>query len=750
MSITQEEQDVIAKLFPPTGTEDGENTTGEDDGDTGEKTPESVTGDDLMSRLDDIEDEDLAAESEVRAKLKHLLEEEAATLFTLESLKDKVDVMAKSQAVGISEKEYAALEGAFKACTPEEGGADIEKAVLKEYIVKELKDVFTDLTISAWSEVLAPPPPKLEPTPAPSGGNGEEQTDGAQSEKGEDDGSDEAPVITTITLTALLDSCGDHVSSFKTKMAIEEVAIVKAVVQQCSEEGPDFLASAFQEALMESKDKVSAEVVKSWTEILAPLVSGGDSEEDEGGLKTNGAAFKAKRAAQNWSAATGLAQNEMGVILEAFETLNPDEWYQGGSVGKNELLAHAVAIKLPVCTCSSWTDILKTEADDEALPEDSPIQFDEFLQERKKMVHVAQFRLLKDEVSLVMSAFSDISPRALDCNTKFPARTIKAKLDTSSLTGSKQASYESLFGMGLDLEYSYFECLAFRADEQIAYDTGMTAGEACVLRTAFIALDNERNEFLKGKVKSADLYALLVERGKAFGAVEKLAWSTYLNAANSSNEDVDFNLFVSERGLQTEEAKFQISKDEIKRVREQFTYLDEQDTGKVVFTELLDKLKEEYALLGEDMGELWSQLRNHVTQDKDGKVSLVDFLMGRTEIALMNQGNLTSAEILDMKSQYENDDTQLEWKDYLLTRAPLVVEKRERKTIPQGEDAKRFLMKSKAGERDGEVVTLPDLLIQGCTELCRHKPQGLDAVTWLGQWLLENNPNQPNVIVPNC
>merc|ERR1712147_383118 len=100
-------------------------------------------------------------------------------------------------------------------------------------------------------------------------------------------------------------------------------------------------------------------------------------------------------------------------------------------------------------------------------------------------------------------------------------------------------------------------------------------------------------------------------------------------------------------------------------------------------------------------------------------------------MGLMNQGKLTSAEILDIKSQFQDDDTQLAWKDYVLVRAPLVVEKRSRKTIPTGDDAKSYLLSSKTGERDGETITLPDLLIQGCTELCRNKPQGLDAVTWL-------------------
>lgn len=40
-----------------------------------------------------------------------------------------------------------------------------------------------------------------------------------------------------------------------------------------------------------------------------------------------------------------------------------------------------------------------------------------------------------------------------------------------------------------------------------------------------------------------------------------------------------------------------------------------------------------------------------------------------------------------------------------------------------------------------------DVLAKGLSDLCRHKPAGLDAVAWLGRWLLENNPAQPKVQV---
>jgi len=730
MSATPEEQDVIAKLFPDVEGGDGEDA----------KEPEPVTGADLSSKLDEIEDEDLSADSEVRAKFKHVLHDHADTPFTKESLTSKMDVMAKAKAVGLSEVEYVALDGAFKACTPEDGGAEIEKAVLKEYILKELKANFTAMTIDAWSTVLAPPPPKPEPVVQEVVADGENNDDGADKEPVE-----ETPVITTITLDALLAACGHYVYSFKTKMSIGEVSIVKAATTRCSEEGPEYLASTFLETLMESKDQVSANVVASWTSFLGPLADHVSEEVPEGGLPTSEAAFKAKRSAQNWSAATGLTPTEVAVILEAFESLDPDTWYQGGSVGKRELYEFATADKLPICTRSSWTEILRG---DEGAEEDQPIAFENFLSEREKVVHSAQYGLFVNEISSVMASFGDLSPSGFDCHASFPSSEIKAKLDTSDLTEANKASWTTVLGKAEDL--SYFSFLGFRADHKVSCTTGISTDEARLIRSGFVALDSERDEFLNGTVKSADLYTKLVETGKAAGPAEKLAWATFLKSDNSSNEDVRFKEITIERGLQTQEAEFQIPITELKRIRQQFTMLDDAESGKVTFTDLVSKLKDEHDLLGESMGELWSQLPNHVQGvDKDGKVSLADFLAGRSEIVLMNQGNLTSAEILHIKSQYQNDDTQLEWKNYLLNRAPFVVEKRTRKAIPTGEDAKKYLMNSRTGERDGEVVTLPDLLIQGCTELCRHKPQGMDAVTWLGQWLLENNPNQPMVDIPD-
>jgi hypothetical protein len=62
------------------------------------------------------------------------------------------------------------------------------------------------------------------------------------------------------------------------------------------------------------------------------------------------------------------------------------------------------------------------------------------------------------------------------------------------------------------------------------------------------------------------------------------------------------------------------------------------------------------------------------------------------------------------------------------------------------------------GEQIGELMRQPsgpagesmhDLLVTGLVELCKAKPVGLDAVEWLGKWLLANNPNKPRVDDPD-
>lgn len=44
-------------------------------------------------------------------------------------------------------------------------------------------------------------------------------------------------------------------------------------------------------------------------------------------------------------------------------------------------------------------------------------------------------------------------------------------------------------------------------------------------------------------------------------------------------------------------------------------------------------------------------------------------------------------------------------------------------------------------------TSLHDVLLDGLVELCKVKPVGNDAIKWLGEWLLANNPNTPKVEV---
>ena len=45
----------------------------------------------------------------------------------------------------------------------------------------------------------------------------------------------------------------------------------------------------------------------------------------------------------------------------------------------------------------------------------------------------------------------------------------------------------------------------------------------------------------------------------------------------------------------------------------------------------------------------------------------------------------------------------------------------------------------------GSSTSLNDLLVTALVELCKVKPVGIDAVQWLGEWLINNNPNKPAV-----
>jgi len=45
-----------------------------------------------------------------------------------------------------------------------------------------------------------------------------------------------------------------------------------------------------------------------------------------------------------------------------------------------------------------------------------------------------------------------------------------------------------------------------------------------------------------------------------------------------------------------------------------------------------------------------------------------------------------------------------------------------------------------------ESVTFKTLILKGLTQVCKTKPMGEEAITFLGEWLLKNNPNQPTIV----
>jgi hypothetical protein len=62
------------------------------------------------------------------------------------------------------------------------------------------------------------------------------------------------------------------------------------------------------------------------------------------------------------------------------------------------------------------------------------------------------------------------------------------------------------------------------------------------------------------------------------------------------------------------------------------------------------------------------------------------------------------------------------------------------KRRPTGEEVEAMI-KAPMGSKE----SIHDLLVTGCVELCKVKPVGIDAVEWLGDWLLANNPNKPSI-----
>jgi hypothetical protein len=62
------------------------------------------------------------------------------------------------------------------------------------------------------------------------------------------------------------------------------------------------------------------------------------------------------------------------------------------------------------------------------------------------------------------------------------------------------------------------------------------------------------------------------------------------------------------------------------------------------------------------------------------------------------------------------------------------------KKVLNGANVKKFISELKTGDE-----YLPETLITALSELCKVKPTKIDAIRWLGRYLLEHNPNQPLV-----
>jgi len=65
------------------------------------------------------------------------------------------------------------------------------------------------------------------------------------------------------------------------------------------------------------------------------------------------------------------------------------------------------------------------------------------------------------------------------------------------------------------------------------------------------------------------------------------------------------------------------------------------------------------------------------------------------------------------------------------------------KRRPTGEEIEAVI---KAPLNKDTKESIHSLLVTGLVELCKVKPVGVDAVDWLGDWLLDNNPNKPAIL----
>ena len=67
------------------------------------------------------------------------------------------------------------------------------------------------------------------------------------------------------------------------------------------------------------------------------------------------------------------------------------------------------------------------------------------------------------------------------------------------------------------------------------------------------------------------------------------------------------------------------------------------------------------------------------------------------------------------------------------------------KKRPTGNELEAMMKAPMMGENTDSIQ---ELLVTGLMQLCKVKPSGNDAIKWLGEWLIENNPNKPTVEDP--
>lgn len=75
----------------------------------------------------------------------------------------------------------------------------------------------------------------------------------------------------------------------------------------------------------------------------------------------------------------------------------------------------------------------------------------------------------------------------------------------------------------------------------------------------------------------------------------------------------------------------------------------------------------------------------------------------------------------------------------------------QNQTIPTQINELSAILQSKAfltGSSIQANKSLYSVLVEGLTQLCRIKPSGDDAILWLADWMLRNNPNKPKITLP--